>query len=68
MEKKISALRAKYPNIIIEVDGGVNEKTLIGALKAGANRLVGASAIFSHEDTKQAYKNLKKIANSLRGI
>jgi ribulose-phosphate 3-epimerase len=68
MEKKISALRAKYPNIIIEVDGGVNEKTLVGALKAGADRLVGASAIFSHENTKQAYQNLKNIANSLRGI
>ncbi len=68
MEKKISALRVKYPHIIIEVDGGVNEKTLVGAVKAGANRLVGASAIFSHEDTKQAYENLKKIANGRGGI
>jgi ribulose-phosphate 3-epimerase len=48
---KIKELRKKlddagYPDIYIEVDGGVNEKTINEVLEAGANILVAGSAVF----------------------
>lgn len=63
MGEKIRALRREYPDIIIEVDGGVNEKTIPHAVGCGATRLAAASALFAKEDVFGAYKNLKRIAN-----
>lgn len=66
MGSKITQLREKYPDIIIEVDGGVNENTIAHAVRAGANRLAAASALFEHKDTKAAFEKLEKIANDAR--
>ncbi|MFH1306337.1 MAG: hypothetical protein ABIH83_01610 [Candidatus Micrarchaeota archaeon] len=65
IDRKMKLLREKYPEIIIEVDGGIVEETIPGAVKAGANRLACASAIFSKEDAEGAYKELKKLANNI---
>ncbi len=51
MTKKIGDLRNKlndagYPDIWIEVDGGINEYTALDVLDAGANILVAGSAVF----------------------
>jgi transketolase len=46
VESKIRALRAKFPNLEIEVDGGINLETSERASEAGANILAASSAIF----------------------
>lgn len=50
--ERIAALREKYPDVTIEVDGGVNLKNAASIVKAGADRLVAGSAIFKSGDIK----------------
>jgi ribulose-phosphate 3-epimerase len=42
----------------IEIDGGVNEETIVGLKKEGANRFVATSFIFGSESPKKAYEKL----------
>ena len=49
---KVRDLRAKYPDMPIAVDIGVNEETAPGLVEAGATKLVSGSAIFGSEDIK----------------
>lgn len=58
---QISALRSAYPELIISVDGGVNEKTAPYLVKAGANRLVVGSALISSLDVRETIKNLESL-------
>lgn len=44
----------------IEVDGGVNEQTILDAKAAGATRFVATSALFQSNNPKQAFENLLK--------
>ena len=44
---KIEELRKLYPEMDIEVDGGVNDKTVEAIKEAGANVLVAGSYLFS---------------------
>ena len=62
MGQKIKRLRALYPRLDIEVDGGVNLETAAHAYSAGANILAAASAIFSQPDIKSAIAALKARA------
>lgn len=55
---KIKALRAKYPDIMISIDGGVNFDTASQLLDAGANRLVAGSVILKSENPREAIYNL----------
>ena len=43
---KVQALREKYPDLDIEVDGGLAEGTIDQAAEAGANVIVAGSAVF----------------------
>lgn len=58
---KISALRKAQPDIIIEVDGGMNPKTAKKVVEAGADAVVAGSYIFGSKDIKKAIEELKKI-------
>lgn len=49
----------KNKNILIEVDGGINEKTGKLCIKQGANILVAGSFIFNNENYENAIKILK---------
>ena len=60
---KISQLRSMKPELDIEVDGGINDKTAPLAVKAGANVLTVSSFIFKNEDKVGA---IKKILNSIK--
>lgn len=64
MESKIKKLRSLYPNLTIEVDGGVNLETIHHAYKSGANYLAAASAIFNEKNISEAIENLKRKAVS----
>ncbi len=51
-------------NLLIEVDGGVNQHNALALLKAGANVLVAGNAIFATENPEQTVNNFKKISLS----
>ncbi len=56
--KKVNQVRKLKPNMDIEVDGGINEKTILQAKNAGANMFGVGSFIMKNENPKNAYKNL----------
>lgn len=55
--EKIKALRART-NIVIEVDGGVNDKNIREIKNAGASRFVTTSFVFNSPNPISAYKSL----------
>jgi len=48
-------------NFLIEVDGGVNDKTAPALLKAGVDVLVAGSYVFGAKDYKQAISGLRGV-------
>ncbi len=66
MMPKVSKLREEINrrglDCEIEVDGGINEKTIAIAAKAGADVFVSGNAIFSSPDRKAAIEKFKAIA------
>ena len=56
--KKIKKIRKLYPNILIEVDGGINAETGSKCVKAGADILVSGSYIYNN-DAYEAIQSLK---------
>jgi len=52
MMDKVKALRQKYPNLNIEVDGGLGKDTIDPAATAGANVIVAGSSVFGAQDPK----------------
>ncbi|MBS3135744.1 ribulose-phosphate 3-epimerase [Candidatus Woesearchaeota archaeon] len=58
--KKIRKLRKMKPRLDIEIDGGINPKTIKKAVDAGANVIVAASAIFNNQDRVKAIKELRE--------
>jgi ribulose-phosphate 3-epimerase len=59
MMPKVERLRELKPDMDIEVDGGIDDKTYEVAVAAGANVLVAGSYIFGAEDRKVACESLK---------
>jgi ribulose-phosphate 3-epimerase len=57
---KIEKLRAKCPDIDIQVDGGINTDTVKIAGKAGANVFVAGSAVFKSDDPAKTIQTLRK--------
>jgi len=51
----------------IQVDGGINQETAAGVVKAGANVLVAGSAIFSGGDVAAAVRQIRKAAEGGEG-
>ena len=68
---RLEALRAAIDrsgrDIVLEVDGGINQETLDLAVEAGADLLVSGSAIFRHpEGPERGVRNLIDQLNRLR--
>jgi ribulose-phosphate 3-epimerase len=56
---RIARLRAGLPDEVnIQVDGGIDNETIVAAHEAGATLLVAGSAIFGREDLPRAYRRL----------
>lgn len=64
---KVEALRAKYPDLNIEVDGGLSEKTVPEAANAGANVIVAGSAVFGAQDPAAVIKVLRDAVEAKQG-
>ena len=59
--KKIEELRSLDGEILIEVDGGINEETATECVKAGADILVAGSYIFKAENRAEVISKLKLL-------
>lgn len=60
---KVAALRAKYPSLNIEVDGGLGPGTIDQAAAAGANVIVAGSAVFGAKDPAEVISLLRTAVN-----
>ena len=66
MEEKIRTLRSKFPKLPIEVDGGINEQTIVRAHAAGANLFVVGSAIWGRADGNDARGTFLALQKKLK--
>lgn len=63
---KVQALRERYPNLNIEVDGGLGLGTIDQAADAGANVIVAGSAIFGAADPGDVIAKLRDAVQKRR--
>ena len=63
---KVAALRKKYPELNIEVDGGLSEKTIDQAADAGANVIVAGSAVYGAKDPADVIAKLREAVEKRR--
>lgn len=52
-------------SVDIQIDGGINEETIVPCAQAGANVFVAGSAIFGKEDRKQALQAIKQAGQGV---
>ena len=61
---RIQELHAKYPDLMIAVDGGVSELNIAELVRAGARRFGVGSAISRSNDPASAYLRIKLVAEN----
>ena len=61
--EQIKNLKTKYPDLIISVDGSVNEDTAPLLVEAGADRLVAGSVLMRSFDVKETMKELEGLGS-----
>ena len=66
MMPKVEALRKRYPELNIEVDGGLAENTIDTAAEAGANVIVAGSAVFDAKDPSEVIAKLREAVEKRR--
>lgn len=60
---RVAEVHARYPDLLLSVDGGVSEKNIADLAHAGARRFCAGSAIAKAADPKAAYERLKALAS-----
>ncbi|OAA48733.1 Ribulose-phosphate 3-epimerase [Metarhizium rileyi] len=65
---KVQALRTRYPELNIEVDGGLGPGTIDLAADAGANVIVAGSAVFGAKDPSEVISLLRKSVDSKNAL
>jgi ribulose-phosphate 3-epimerase len=63
MMPKVCELRTNYPDLNIQVDGGLDKDTVVKAAEAGANIIVAGSSIFKADDPKEYIAALRESVN-----
>mgnify|MGYP001657893534 FL=1 len=64
---KVAALRERFPDLNIEVDGGLGLGTIDQAADAGANVIVAGSAVFGAADPGDVIAKLRDAVQKRRG-
>ena len=64
---KVQELRKKYPELNIEVDGGLGPGTIDQAADAGANVIVAGSAVFGAKDPSEVIALLRETCDKKNG-
>lgn len=65
MMPKVRMLKEKRPDLLVEVDGGINAVTAVTAAKAGVNVLVAGTSVFGAQDAAKAIRGLRACDSSL---
>ncbi|ETP68625.1 ribulose-phosphate 3-epimerase [Planococcus glaciei] len=60
IEQLSQIIRERGLDIEIQIDGGINEETIVPCAKAGANVFVAGSAIYSQKDRAAALQGIKQ--------
>lgn len=60
MMPKVTQLKKWAPQVLVEVDGGINPQTAVQCVKAGADVLVAGTSVFRASDVKEAIEALKQ--------
>lgn len=62
---KIKEIKAKYPEVLISIDGGVDFENLQSLIDAGVDRFVAGHSVFQGElEPKDSVKKFRDILNS----
>lgn len=61
MMPKVESLRARFPTLDIQVDGGLTKETIFSAAKAGANVIVSGTSIFHAQDPADVIFTMKEV-------
>lgn len=64
MMAKVQALKAKKPELLVQVDGGIQPKTVRVAAQAGVDVSVAGTSVFRAEDARAAIAELKDAAKA----
>lgn len=59
MMDKVCAIKAKAPQVLVEVDGGINPETVKVSARAGVDVCVAGTSVFRADDTAAAIRALK---------
>ncbi len=59
--EKVREIRGKFPELMIQIDGGINVEAAKLSREAGANNIVAGSFIFASADRSVAIKMLRNI-------
>lgn len=66
MMDKVWTLRKKYPDLDIEVDGGLGPSTIEAAASAGANCIVAGSSVFGAAEPAHVISLLRKSVDEAK--
>ena len=61
---RVAEFHARFPKMLISVDGGVSEENIAGLARAGARRFCVGSALANAEDPAAVYKILQETAEN----
>jgi ribulose-phosphate 3-epimerase len=61
---RLKSIRQKHPDLLLEIDGGINAETIGSARAAGCDLFVVGSALFKHNDYGKAISNLMTAMES----
>ena len=65
MMSKVSFLKARRPDVLVEVDGGINAQTAGKAAAAGVDVCVAGTAVFGAPDMAAAIRSMKNSDSAL---
>lgn len=64
MMEKVKALKEKAPALTVQVDGGINTKTIAVSAQAGVTVCVAGTSVFKAEDPAKMIAELKEAAQT----
>lgn len=62
--EKIREVKKRYPDVLVEMDGGATSALIPDLVAAGCDRIVAAHAVFGAQDPAAALASLSRLASS----
>jgi ribulose-phosphate 3-epimerase len=63
-EAKVAEIRRRYPDLLISIDGGIDQETVKPAAAHGANLFVAGTSLFKAPDMKTAVAQMRANAEA----